>query len=69
LFGISSIVDFEQKRSLCLWKRECKSGFLKFLKARRPDVKIIGGMGDTVSDFGIAENLDEGDFWFINPAK
>ncbi len=69
LFWISSIVDFEQRRSSCLWKRECKDSFLKFLKAQREDIHLIWWMGDTHSDFGIAQNLDQKDFWFINPAK
>ncbi len=69
LFGISSIVDFEQRRSSCLWKKNCKDSFLKFLKSQRPDITLIWWMWDTNSDFGIAQNLDQKEFWFINPAR
>jgi hypothetical protein len=50
-----------------LWSYEQKRNFIKELKQIK-NIKVIWWMGDTVADFGIADNIEEWwEFWFVNP--
>ncbi|MDD3646775.1 MAG: hypothetical protein PHH06_05225 [Candidatus Gracilibacteria bacterium] len=68
--GFGSYMKVNNSHALGLFGKDQKDNFIKLLKKTGKVKKIIGGMGDTKSDYGISYNLEEGEtFYFVNPEQ
>ena len=67
IYWFWSYSDFESKTIYNLWSYEQKKEFIKQIKDKK-NIEIVWGMGDTISDFWIADNVVSWkDFYFVNP--
>ena len=69
IFWFSSYENLKEQYVYNLWNHKSKYEFIEILKNTGKIKKILWGMWDTTSDFGIANHLEVGnDFYFMNPA-
>ncbi|MCH2188917.1 hypothetical protein MK079_03750 [Candidatus Gracilibacteria bacterium] len=70
IFAVGSLVDTRKDYSIPLFGPQHKKSFIDLLREKNIIINTVGGMGDTASDYGLSQGLDNGnDFYFMNPEE